>query len=281
MKRLLGGLFIVLFVLSSCNNKKMKNPFSFSFMMNDSVKKHIEDSLALLAREPMRTEADELFNDFIYNFASDDNLQKKRIVFPLSVYRENKRYYIDKEHWRHNSFFVKQKFYTLLFDKEKDMDLANDTALKSVQVEWLCPKTKMVQKYAFKRVKGVWLLEAIYFNHMTSNGDESFLDFYHHFVTDSLFQSRRVCQPLSFLTTNPDDDFSLINATIDVNQWFAFKPQLPVDRLSNINYGQQNSDKSNHKIVALKGVGNGFSNVLYFVKKAGKWKLYKFEDTSI
>ena len=56
---------------------------------------------------------------------------------------------------------------------------------------------------------------------------------------------------------------------------------LPVDRLSNINYGQRNGDDSPTKILALKGIGNGFSNILYFRRKAGEWELYKFEDTSI
>jgi hypothetical protein len=86
---------------------------------------------------------------------------------------------------------------------------------------------------------------------------------------------------LKFVTTDPNDEFSVINATIDVNQWFAFKPQLPKVQISNINYGQLDTNKSKSKIVALIGVGNGFSNILHFSKKDGKWKLYKFEDVSI
>ena len=41
------------------------------------------------------------------------------------------------------------------------------------------------------------------------------------------------------------------------------------------------NDDSPTKILALKGIGNGFSNILYFRRKAGEWELYKFEDTSI
>ena len=87
--------------------------------------------------------------------------------------------------------------------------------------------------------------------------------------------------PLIFVTSDPDDDFSILETTIDHNQWFAFRPSLPVERLSNINYGQSNDWDSSTKILALKGVGNGFSNLLYFRKETGKWILYKFEDTSI
>ena len=98
-----------------------------------------------------------------------------------------------------------------------------------------------------------------------------------------MFQSRRIKQPLAFVTTDPDDDFSVLETTLDLNQWFAFKPELPTDRLSNINYGQKSIDDSNVKIVALKGIGNGLSNILYFKRKerSGDWELYKFEDVSI
>ena len=108
-----------------------------------------------------------------------------------------------------------------------------------------------------------------------------FVEFFSHFAADSLFQSQRVQDPLAFVTSDPDDDFSILETSLDLNQWFAFKPALPADRLSNINYGQRNDDNSPTKILALKGIGNGFSNILYFKRKAGEWQLYKFEDTSI
>ncbi len=97
----------------------------------------------------------------------------------------------------------------------------------------------------------------------------------------AFFQSQRVREPLAFVTTDPDDDFSVLETTLDLNQWFAFKPALPTDRLSNINYGQRNDDDRQLKFWHLKGIGNGFSNILYFRRKAGEWELYKFEDTSI
>ncbi|MCQ5174983.1 DUF4348 domain-containing protein, partial [Bacteroides fragilis] len=74
---------------------------------------------------------------------------------------------------------------------------------------------------------------------------------------------------------------SILETTLDLNQWFAFKPALPADKLSNINYVQQNDDNASHKILALKGIGNGFSNILYFQRKDSGLELYKFDDTSI
>ena len=96
-----------------------------------------------------------------------------------------------------------------------------------------------------------------------------------------LLYTSRVREPLAFVTTDPDDDFSVLETTLDLNQWFAFKPALPAEHLSNINYGQRNDDGSPTKILALKGIGNGFSNILYFRRKAGEWELYKVEDVSI
>lgn len=135
--------------------------------------------------------------------------------------------------------------------------------------------------YNFERIKGAWILEAINLRPIEQSDNENFVEFFGHFATDSLFQSQRVREPLAFVTSDPDDDFSILETTLDLNQWFAFKPVLPVDRLSNINYGQRNDDDSPTKILALKGIGNGFSNILYFRRKAGEWELYKFEDTSI
>ena len=208
-------------------------------------------------------------------------LQRQRVKFPLPYYNGDKKSNIEERNWKHDDLFTKQHYYTLLFDREEDMDLVGDTSLTSVQVEWVFVKTRMVKKYYFERIKGAWMLEAINLRPIKQNDNENFVEFFGHFAADSLFQSKRVCEPLAFVTTDPDDDFSILETTLDLNQWFAFKPGLPADRLSNINYGQRNDDDSPTKILALKGIGNGFSNILYFRRKAGEWELYKFEDTSI
>ena len=105
-----------------------------------------------------------------------------------------------------------------------------------------------MKKYYFERIKGAWILEAINLRPIKQNDNENFVEFFGHFAADSLFQSKRVCEPLAFITTDPDDDFSILETTLDLNQWFAFKPGLPADRLSNINYGQRNDDDSPTKI---------------------------------
>lgn len=169
----------------------------------------------------------------------------------------------------------------MLFDKEGDMDMVGDTALSSVQVEWIFLKTRMVKKYYFQRTKGMWMLEAINLRHIEEGDNEDFVSFYTRFVTDSLYQNRHICNPLRYITIDPDDEFSILETTLDVNQWYAFRPVMPVDKLSNINYGQKNEDLSNTKILKVNGIGNGYSVIFYFRKRGGEWELYKYEDTSI
>ena len=139
----------------------------------------------------------------------------------------------------------------------------------------------MVKRYYFERIKGAWILEAINLRPLNKVIMKTLLSF-SDILQRIVFFRVSVCgSRWLFVTSDPDDDFSILETTLDLNQWFAFKPVLPVDRLSNINYGQRNDDDSPTKILALKGIGNGFSNILYFRRKAGEWELYKFEDTSI
>ena len=282
MKKLIAGV-ILLGVLSSCGNKKTNiDPFASITKEVDSIRQIADSSRHDKSPEdPQPIQADESFDDFIYNFASDDVLQRQRVKFPLPYYNGDEKSNIEERNWKHDDLFTKQHYYTLLFDREEDMDLVGDTSLTSVQVEWMFVKTRMVKRYYFERIKGAWIQEAINLRPIKQNDNENFVEFFGHFAADSLFQSKRVCEPLAFVTTDPDDDFSILETTLDLNQWFAFKPGLPADRLSNINYGQRNDDDSPTKILALKGIGNGFSNILYFRRKAGEWELYKFEDTSI
>lgn len=282
MKKLIAGV-VLLALLSACGNKKSNiNPFASITNEVDSIRQKADSvHLKKSPEEPAPIEADESFDDFIYSFASDKELQRQRVKFPLPYYNGDEKSKIEERYWKHDDLFTKQNYYTLLFDREEDMDRVGDVQLTSVQVEWIYMKTRMVKKYYFERVKGAWMLEGINLRPIERNENENFVEFFARFATDSLFQSRRVQNPLSFVTSDPDDDFSILETTLDLNQWFAFKPTLPTDRLSNINYGQRNEESSATKILALKGIGNGFSNILYFHRKDGEWELYKFEDTSI
>lgn len=281
--RKIGLGFLVLVSLMSCGNKETKmDPFVTITNLVDSASNKVDTIPPTEADSvPKLIEADGSFDDFIYSYASDTALQLQRIKFPLSFYNVDTPLKIEKKDWKHDCLFTQQNYYTLLFDNEDELELSGDTALASVQVEWVLLKERMVKKFYFERIKGIWMLEAINLRRMEQSKDEDFVAFYSRFVTDSIYQSRHIREPLKYVTIDPDDEFSILETTLDLNQWYAFRPVLPVDKLSNINYGQKNSDNSNTKILKVNGIGNGYTNIFYFRKHRGEWELYKYEDTSI
>ncbi len=119
-----GLFFIMAFIVacslcvtnSSCNDKKVDGADS---MATDST---LVDTTAadstdeIIAETPMPKAADELFDDFIFNFAANKKLQMKRICFPLPVYKNGKlTKEIEKGKWKMEHFFMRQGYYTLIF----------------------------------------------------------------------------------------------------------------------------------------------------------------------
>ena len=151
-----GVTVLVLFAACGNNKKTDADPFASITHLVDSAMVNKADSIdkEKASDEPKPIEADESFDDFIYNFASDDALQRQRVVFPLPYYNGERASKIDKKYWKHDDLFTKQSYYTLLFDREEDMDMVGDTSLTSVQVEWIFIKKRMVKKYYFERIKG-------------------------------------------------------------------------------------------------------------------------------
>lgn len=282
MKKLLVGCLFLTLCVSCGNIRGGKDPFAALTQMVDSADRKSSRLVTVDSTFVLRPlEADELFDDFIFNFALDPALQKQRIVFPLSFNREGTQVQIGKNAWKHDYLFAEQNCYTMLFDREQDMDVVGDTSLTAVQVEWLYLKERKVKRYYFQRMKGIWMLDSVSLHRMPEIRDNDFTAFYVQFVADSIYQQQHIYSPLQFITIDPDDDFSILETTLDREQWFAFRPTMPVDPLSNINYGQKNDWTSSTKILKVNGIGNGYSNVFYFRKRGREWELYKYEDTSI
>ena len=162
------------------------------------------------------------------------------------------------------------------------MEMEKYTGLTSVKIEWIYLKKGKIKRYYFERLKGLWKLEAIDFADMPreDTGKEDFFEFYERFANDSVFQLSRLHEPLKFVTADPEDEFQILETTLEAGQWFAFQPVLPRENLTNVNYGQNENVHSNTKVIEMKGFGNGFNNTLYFERRHGLWKLMQFEDLS-
>lgn len=264
---------------SGCQGSKVKDVDS---VMTDSVTTDtvVADTLErMIEEQPMPKAADELFDDFFFNFAGNRKLQVKRIKFPLPVYRDGKEEkHIAKKDWKVDHFFMRQEYYTLILDNRKQLELVKDTAVSHVVVEKVFFDTETVKQYLFDRVQGLWMLNAIRFEPIGRNYNVSFLEFYDRFSTDSLFQIESMAEEVTFTAPDPDDDFNTITGTIEPEQWPAFRPELiPSGVIYNIRYGKHRGESAG-KIFMVRGIANGLEMEMVFRKAGHEWKLVKFDS---
>lgn len=284
MKKLIVGICLLGWLASCGGGKKQADVQEVGMESIDSIE-IVVDTLEVEdveEQQEVSTYAERVFGDFLYNFATSEKFQLRRILFPLPYYMDNKKDSIAKEDWVHDPLFSQQEFYTMLYDNLDDAELEKDTASTSVRIEWIDLKANKMKRYYFERLYGWWKLEAIDDATMPKeeNEQEDFYEFYERFANDSLFQAERVSDPLPFVAPDPEDDFQILETTIQKAQWFTFQPKLPTEYLTNVNYGQRLDRNSRTRIIEMRGFGNGFSNTLYFRCRNGKWKLTRFEDLS-
>lgn len=281
MKKLLLGASLFLLVSSCGGGQKQKHSLASDNSVTDSIFA-ANDSLVLLASEEtamVPTNADESFIDFLYNFSQNKRLQRARTLFPLSYHVAGKEEHIVEKEWKHDPLFSEIEAYTVIFDTAEEMELEKDESANEVKVEWIYLEQKEVKRYSFERELGEWKLVEMSLLPFTADeqAPESFYTFYHQFTADSLFQKRALANPLKFSTTNPEDEFEVIDTTMDYEQWLSYQSALPTF-LTNVNYGQRLNAESRTKVLELKGFGNGFNNTLYFEKRGTQWKLVQYED---
>lgn len=275
---MLAVLTIVCFTSVGCTDKKPAPAVDSTAADTAVADTQAMDSTEKLIEEtPMPKAADELFDDFLFNFAASRKLQMERIHFPLAVYRNDKlKKHIAKRHWKMEHFFMRQDYYTLIFDNHKQMNLMKDTTIDHVVIEKVFYSRKVVQQFLFNRINGQWMMTSINYKPMYQNMNSSFLKFYGSFATDTAFRSRHLHNPVKFTGPDPDDDFSTMTGEIEPETWPAFAPQLPHGMIYNIIYGQKYTESS-QKIFVIRGIANGMETRLTFKRIGGRWQLMKLE----
>ena len=268
-------------VLAACNGKRAASKvdyaadsvFESSFGPSDSFN---ASSASLDEELPKR--ADELFDDFIFEFARLKKVRLERVEFPLLSVVRGDTVWLTEEQWKYESLFMDQDYYTVFYNDEEQMDLEKRTDLDKVDVEQIHLEKRWVKTCRFQRLKGEWRLTQESIRDFTAAEPlDKFMDFYRRFVSDAAFQQRSVSNPLRYVTTDPDDDFNTIEGTLDHDQWDAFKPQLPDGVITNIRYGQTYDDPEG-MILVKAGISNGLMDILDFRKKDGEWKLVSYEN---
>ena len=270
MRKVFGAFFACVLLMFSCTGKQVQR-------VEESVTDSVADTLdsvpldtleQLLSEIPTPKAMDELFDDFLFNFAANKKVQKARIIFPLTVHKGDKDEQIDKNKWEMERFFMHQGYYTLWFDNDAQMELAKDTSINQAIVEKIQLKKDLVKDYVFNRIRGAWMLREIRETKIAENINASFLAFYQKFSSDKAFQVKSLNSLVKFVGPDPDDDFNMMEGLITPDTWEAFAPELPKKTIYNIIYGEPKS-MDNEKIFILRGISNGQEVELRF-KKVGE-----------
>ena len=278
-RRCLVTLCVVTVLLAACKSGARRDAYTPSDAQeSDSLFEQAEQAESLKSmetNESMPVAADELFDDFFFNYAANRRLQLERTVFPLPVTRDGQiDKSIERKDWKTEPFFMTQDYYTLFFDSPQQMELAKDTTVSRVVVEHINMDEDMVCQYGFRRDMGLWMLSEIKYQPLPRNPYAQFLKFYRQFVTDSVFQRESLAEQIEFVGPDPDDDFRMIEGVITPDFWDGFAPDLPGTELFNIVYGHQNAAAA-QIVFVIRGIANGMEVEMTFRMKNGRWKLTK------
>ena len=276
MKRFFIAIAAGLLLMFSCTGNRSGQGVE---MPTDSVADSTDtmetDTMELLITQtPMPRAADAMFDDFLFNFLANKRLQKERIVFPLRIFEGDKVEQMEERQWQMEHLFMRQGYYTLLFNDEQQMALMKDTAVSEAIVEKILLKNNQVKDYMFRRIRGAWMLCEVRVNPIDQNINASFLKFYQRFASDSAFQVKSLNETVQFVGPDPDDDFNMMEGVITADTWEAFAPTLPAKSIYNVIYGKPQKE-GNDKIFLLRGVANGLEVELRFKRAGDKWLLMK------
>lgn len=269
-------LSLMLFTMvwtTGCTEKKTET--------NDSVVDSIiEDTLetdtleSLIEETPMPKAADELFDDFFFNFAASKRLQYERIDFPLEQNDFGKVTTVSKKQWRMERFFMRQGYFTLVVGSQKELENSKDTKVGHVVIERIFLTQNCVQQFVFNRVDGLWKMQQVRKETISSNKNGDFYAFYNKFVNDSTYRAQSLAEVVDFSGPDPEDDFARMEGSIMPEQLELFAPELPKDMIYNIVYGE-GAIKGNMRIFVVRGISNGLETELTFRKTKGGFILEK------
>lgn len=270
---ILSLLLLTMCWTTGCTDKK--NDTQDSIIDSLDIDTLDSDTLESLIEEtPMPKAADELFDDFLFNFAANRKLQYERIDFPLQDDNFGKITTLDRKHWRMERFFMRQGYFTLVVGSRKDLENSKDTKVEHVVIEKVFLTKNCVQQYIFNRVDGLWKMQQVRRESIASNPNGDFYAFYNKFVTDSTFCQQSLAETVDFSGPDPEDDFSRMEGSIFPEQWNMFAPELPKDMIYNIIYGEPGI-KGNTRIFVVRGIANGLEAELTFRKTKGGFVLEK------
>ena len=216
--------------------------------------------------------ADQLFDDFFFNFIANTTLQRKRFVFPLPVENNGKvTKQIAHNQWKMDYFFRPKGYYTLIFDNEGQAEYAKSTKLDTVIVEKINLTQRKVEQYYFDHQDGKWKMNKINNIGFAQKYNASFLEFLSKFLANNGRGS--IKDPLPYVGIDPSGETTnKVNTTIPASEWSTYLPEVPKNNIYNILYGQKYGE-SKKKILVFRGLSNGIETQLEFKNRGKSWRL--------
>ena len=229
----------------------------------------------LISERVMPKSADELFDDFIFNFAANKRLQFKRIVFPLPVKDGEITTNVEQDEWEMERFFMHQGYYTLILDNRLQTEITKDTSVNNAVIEKIDLRNRLVKTYNFDRTDGQWMLTFMEYQPLENNVNASFLDFYDRFTTDSTVFFSSLHDPIHFTGPDLDDENSEMSEDISPDRWEDLGlDEMPSGLIYNIIYGQTYT-RQDQKVLIMRGIANGLEAELTFRCIDGMWMLVR------
>lgn len=267
----------VLVLMGSCGGHKTAEPqvgeAVADTLLADSA---VTDSDSVAMPEPPLA-ADGFFDDFAYNFMRSRKFQLERIAFPLAWTENGRQKTVEKAAWKFDRLYSRDELYTAIFDSEKSVARSpKDTALKQVTVEMIDMKRKYVKQYLFRKLRGAWMLTAVDLHALSADANSDFLAFLGKFLADANYRVAHVAEPFTLVVTDPDT-FQPIKGEAFPDQWDIYAPELPRDRMTNVNYGQRYGDSS-RRVLLVSSTDGAMTSLISFKRQKGSWKAVKLEN---
>ncbi len=284
---------MVLFLVSSCNgcgnsNTKDNNATNDSTATTEDNDTTTEDTATvvdntpltetekLMEDKPMPKAADELFDDFFFNFSNSRKVQKERIQWPLNIVVNGAKSTMNENSWQMERFFSDKEFYVMLLDDVKQTKLAKDTSVTNVVVKHVNIPANKLKNFVFNRIEGQWMMTEMETESLSESKNASFLRFYQKFATDSVSCMQALADKISFTGPDEEDESKTTTRDISPEEYGYWAPELVTDFYA-VAYGQKNQS-SNNKVFIMRQPSSSQECRMFFRRQGGQWKLYKLEE---
>lgn len=277
VERLVLLLFAGLFFVACTDKEKARVEATTEALDSMSA---TADTLILVDEEPVPKTVDELFNDFFYSFASDGKFQMSRVSFPLTVNEDGATHKISRSEWNAKEKFLQEDFYSVIYERERDMYLFKDTAVAKVRVRRIDLDNLSIESFHFDRTDGHWGLVGVDKYGFSKSSNRDFLSFYASFMSDTVDQCEHIVFPLKYILSAEGEISDGAELELSEDEWKELREEIPMPSgvMTDIDYGQA-CISQNRKVLLVQGVSNGLYIKYKFDRDGdGHWQLYEIEN---